>query len=324
MTTDLLADQDLAALVRVSRPEHALFIDLRRPEPERFVATLAERGQHPYLHEFGWRHPVTVAELLRQLSVAVVRLSLPVHEHHDYALTGMRWRYLGAQAPRLPTDPGAGVLLSPGALPTRVELRLGPRSERDGKLAKLALAAELFAGDAMVCALELEGGFYPYAVLDGLMRRAVGDRVAPPAYPPRSPALAATLGLDPTLLLIAEPELLADGARRTAIVASSEHPFFHHNFAPALRRHVPAVLLLEAALQLTRCLPASGERGLEGIAVALREYVALNRLDTWLQAREDAAPEGRTRVTIRVLQGDPVVDKGSFELLLSDDGRRGE
>ena len=75
--------------------------------PRRFVATLAERSQHPYLHEFGWRHPVTVAELLRQLSVAVVRLSLPVHEHHDYALTGMRWRYLGAQAPRLLTGPGA-------------------------------------------------------------------------------------------------------------------------------------------------------------------------------------------------------------------------
>ena len=316
MTTDLLADQDLAALVRVSRPEHALISTLQRPEPERFVARLPERGGHPYLQLFGWRHPVTIAELLRQLSVAVVRLSLPVHEHHDYALTGMRWRYPGVQAPRLPTQLGAGVLSTPGPLPTAVELRLGRRSERDGKLAKLALSATLFADDVVLCALELDGGFYPYAVLDGLMRRAVGDRVAPvPIYPPRSTALATTLGIEPDLLLIDEPETLADGARRTAIVASSEHPFFHHNVAPELRRHVPAVLLLEAALQLVRCLPATGERCIEEIVVALREYVAFNRLDTWLSAQEHQDPEG-TRVIIGVQQGEAPVNKGSFELLL--------
>lgn len=242
--SELLAEvQDLLHMLKVRDPGAVLLASLQQEDgaEARFKGTVRQAATHPYLRSHAWTSPVVTSELLRQISVAVVRTALPVPPENDYALTSLSMEMPGHEV----RSASAG-----GPYPTALVCSVSDSSFREGTLSRADLEIELHNSDGTTSRGRLAGRFFPLHVYKDLRanRRAAsqlspggkdvaGERV------PRD--VVHVESQEEVLITVPQPR---GSGFVSALVGAANHPYFHHNVA--VPDHVPGVMIFEAATQL--------------------------------------------------------------------------
>lgn len=256
---DLLAEHpDLLRLLKV-RDSGAVLLASLQPGDDagtRFIGTVRGTATHPYLRTHAWTSPVVTSEVLRQLSVAVVRTALPVPPENDYALTSLSMEMPGHEI--RPTSTG-------GPYPTAFACSVCDCSLREGSLSQAELEIELHNSDGTISRAHLAGRFFPLDVYKNLRasgrmtlgrrwgdgQEEVGERVAPDVVHVQSQ--------EEVLVTVPRPR---GSGFTSALVGAAQHPYFHHNVTTP--DHVPGAMIFEAATQMALAV-ARLQLGLGGL-----------------------------------------------------------